>query len=77
LNAGPTNLPTSDGMTSNTVNFYYVASLNGVLEGKGLSVTPSQVNADFFINTIGLDATYWDLNYVNILDEYGLPKIIY
>ena len=37
----------------------------------------AQVNADFFRNTIGLDDEVWDLSYINLQDEYGLPKIFY
>ena len=37
----------------------------------------SQINSDFFINTIGLNPERWDLSYINIQDEYGLPTIIY
>ena len=60
------------------LNNYYYYPITGVEETNALKITSSsQINSDFFINTIGLDSEKWDLGYININDEYGLPKIKY
>ncbi|MBS5889361.1 MAG: hypothetical protein KIB47_05925 [Clostridium sp.] len=37
----------------------------------------SQINSDFFENTFGLNKNIWDLDYINIKEEYDLPTIKY
>ena len=60
---------------SNTYQFIPIASIE---DSGAFSISNySQVNSDFFINTLGLDPKRWNLSYINIQDEYGLPSIIY
>ena len=73
FNCGLTNDETLESGTNN-YNFTPVTSA----VGGAFSITNySQINSDFFINTIGLDPERWNLSYINIQDEYGLPTIIY
>lgn len=77
LNAGGTT-NASFNITDNVTNNYQFIPLAGIEDSGAFSVTNySQINSDFFINTIGLDPERWDLSYINIQDEYGLPTIIY
>lgn len=77
FNAGATT-NTSFSITSNVTNNYQFTPLTGIEDSGAFSVTNySQINSDFFINTIGLDPERWNLSYINIQDEYGLPTIIY
>lgn len=63
---------------NNYKNNYQFTPLTGIEDSGAFSVTNySQINSDFFINTIGLDPERWNLSYINIQDEYGLPTIIY
>ncbi len=62
----------------NYFNNYQFTPLTGIEDSGAFSVTNySQITSDFFINTIGLDPERWNLSYINIQDEYGLPTIIY
>ncbi|WP_300630127.1 InlB B-repeat-containing protein, partial [uncultured Thomasclavelia sp.] len=73
LNCGFTS---HDALSSGTNNYNFTP-ITGI-SGGALSITEySQINSDFFINTIGLDPEKWNLNYINVQDEYGLPTIIY
>lgn len=77
FNAGAT---TNSSLTyvDNLSNNYQFIPLTGIEDSGAFSITNySQITSDFFINTIGLDPEKWDLSYINIKDEYGLPKIIY
>lgn len=77
FNAGATTNASFD-ITSNVTNNYQFVPLTGIEDSGAFSVTNySQINSDFFINTIGLDPERWNLSYINIQDEYGLPTIIY
>ena len=77
LNAGITT-NASFNFTGNVTNNYQFTPLTGIEDSGAFSVTNySQINSDFFINTIGLDPDRWNLSYINIQDEYGLPTIIY
>ena len=77
FNAGATT-NASFNITSNVNNNYQFIPLTGIEDSGAFSITNySQITSDFFINTIGLDPKKWDLSYINIKDEYGLPKIIY
>ena len=77
FNAGATT-NTSFSITSNVTNNYQFTPLTGIEDPGAFSVTNySQITSDFFINTIGLDPERWNLSYINIQDEYGLPTIIY
>lgn len=77
FNAGATT-NASFNYTSNVTNNYQFTPLTGIEDSGAFSVTNySQINSDFFINTIGLDPERWNLSYINIQDEYGLPTIIY
>lgn len=77
FNAGATT-DASFNFTSNVTNNYQFTPLTGIEDSGAFSVTNySQINSDFFINTIGLDPDRWNLSYINIQDEYGLPTIIY
>lgn len=77
LNAGITT-NASFNFTGNVTNNYQFTPLTGIEDSGAFSVSNySQINSDFFINTIGLDPERWNLSYINIQDEYGLPTIIY
>lgn len=77
FNAGATT-DASFNFTSNVTNNYQFTPLTGIEDSGAFSISNySQVNSDFFINTIGLDPKRWNLSYINIQDEYGLPTIIY
>ena len=77
FNAGATTNE-SFNYTSNVTNNYQFTPLTGIEDSGAFSVTNySQITSDFFINTIGLDPERWNLSYINIQDEYGLPTIIY
>ena len=77
FNAGSTS-SASFNITSSATNNYQFVPLAGIEDSGAFSVTNySQINSDFFINTIGLDHERWNLSYINIQDEYGLPTIIY
>lgn len=77
FNAGATT-NASFNFTSNVTNNYQFIPLAGIEDSGAFSVSNySQINSDFFINTIGLNPERWDLSYINIQDEYGLPTIIY
>lgn len=77
FNAGATT-NASFNYTSNVTNNYQFTPLTGIEDSGAFSVTNySQINSDFFINTIGLNSERWNLSYINIQDEYGLPTIIY
>ena len=77
LNAGITT-NASFHFTGNVTNNYQFTPLTGIEDSGAFSVTNySQINSDFFINTLGLNPDRWNLSYINIQDEYGLPKIIY
>lgn len=77
FNAGSTS-SASFNITSSATNNYQFVPLAGIEDFGAFSVTNySQINSDFFINTIGLDSEKWNLSYINIQDEYGLPTIIY
>lgn len=77
FNAGATT-NASFNYTSNVTNNYQFTTLTGIEDSGAFSVTNySQINSDFFINTIGLNPERWNLSYINIQDEYGLPTIIY
>ena len=77
FNAGATT-NASFNFTSNVTNNYQFTPLTGIEDSGAFSVTNySQITSDFFINTIGLDPERWNLSYINIQDEYGLPTIIY
>ena len=77
LNAGITT-NASFHFTGNVTNNYQFTPLTGIEDSGAFSVTNySQINSDFFINTLGLDPERWNLSYINIQDEYGLPTIIY
>lgn len=77
FNAGATT-NASFNFTSNVTNNYQFTPLTGIEDSGAFSITNySQINSDFFINTIGLDPDRWNLSYINIQDEYGLPTIIY
>lgn len=77
LNAGATT-NASFHFTGNVTNNYQFTPLTGIEDSGAFSVTNySQINSDFFINTLGLDPEKWNLSYINIQDEYGLPTIIY
>lgn len=77
FNAGSTT-NASFNFTSNVTNNYQFTPLTGIEDSGAFSVSNySQINSDFFINTIGLDPERWNLSYINIQDEYGLPTIIY
>ncbi len=77
LNAGITT-NASFNFTGNVTNNYQFTPLTGIEDSGAFSVTNySQINSDFFINTLGLDPERWNLSYINIQDEYGLPTIIY
>ena len=77
FNAGATT-NASFNFTSNVTNNYQFIPLAGIEDSGAFSVSNySQINSDFFINTIGLDPERWNLSYINIQDEYGLPTIIY
>lgn len=77
FNAGSTT-NASFNFTSNVTNNYQFIPLAGIEDSGAFSVSNySQINSDFFINTIGLDPERWNLSYINIQDEYGLPTIIY
>ena len=77
FNAGSTT-NASFNFTSDVTNNYQFTPLTGIEDSGAFSVSNfSQINSDFFINTIGLDPERWNLSYINIQDEYGLPTIIY
>lgn len=77
FNAGSTS-SASFNITSSVTNNYQFVPLAGIEDSGAFSVTNySQINSDFFINTLGLDSERWNLSYINIQDEYGLPTIIY
>ena len=77
FNAGATT-NASFNFTGNVTNNYQFTPLTGIEDSGAFSVTNySQINSDFFINTLGLDPERWNLSYINIQDEYGLPTIIY
>lgn len=77
FNAGATS-SASFNITSSATNNYQFVPLAGIEDSGAFSVTNySQINSDFFINTLGLDSERWNLSYINIQDEYGLPAIIY
>jgi hypothetical protein len=76
LNAQKTLSESMDGLT-NKANVYYYVPLTIVSDGCLEINNRDQINKDFFINTIGIDESRWDLDYINIEDEYGLPIIIY
>ena len=77
FNAGVTT-NASFNITSNITNNYQFVPLAGIEDPGAFSVSNyGQINSDFFINTIGLDPERWNLSYINIQDEYGLPTIIY
>lgn len=77
FNAGATT-NASFNFTNNITNNYQFTLLTGIEDSGAFSVSNySQINSDFFINTIGLDPERWNLSYINIQDEYGLPTIIY
>ena len=64
-------------LIDNKANIYFYTPFTNIDDGC-LSITEkSFINKDFFINTIGLDQTRWDLNYIDITDKYGLPTIIF
>ena len=67
----------SVSLISNVSNNYCYLPLSVIADGYLEITSRDQINKDFFINTIGLDETRWDLDYINIEDEYGLPQIIY
>lgn len=77
FNAGYTT-DASFNLTNSVTNNYQFIPLAGIEDSGAFSVSNySQINSDFFINTIGLDPERWNLSYINIQDEYGLPTIIY
>ena len=77
FNAGQTS-SASFNIGSSITNNYQFVPLAGIEDSGAFSVTNySQINSDFFINTIGLDSEKWNLSYINIQEEYGLPTIIY
>ena len=77
FNAGNTK-NISFSLITDTSNNYQFIPLTGIEDSGAFSVTNySQINSDFFINTLGLDPERWNLSYINIQDEYGLPTIIY
>ena len=66
FNAGNTT-NASFNFTSNVTNNYQFIPLTGIEDSGAFSVTNySQINSDFFINTIGLDPERWNLSYINI-----------
>ena len=68
----------SFSMTTEINNNYQFVPIAGIEDQGASSINNyAQVNADFFRNTIGLDDEVWDLSYINLQDEYGLPKIFY
>lgn len=77
FNAGETT--NSTAANNNMVSsFYNFTPLTKCAEDGGLEVTSySQINSDFFKNTFGLDSEKWNLDYINLQDEYGLPTIKY
>ena len=78
FNAGKTTIISSESLTNDYKNLYYYSALVSIEEEKWLDISNlNQINKDFFVNTLGLDETKWNLDYINILDEYGLPSIIY
>lgn len=77
FNAGYTT-DASFNLANSVTNNYQFIPLAGIEDSGAFSVSNySQINSDFFINTIGLDPERWNLSYINIQDEYGLPTIIY
>lgn len=77
FNAGYTT-EASFNLANSVTNNYQFTPLAGIEDSGAFSVSNySQINSDFFINTIGLDPERWNLSYINIQDEYGLPTIIY
>ena len=77
FNAGDTT-NASFNITDSVTNNYQFTPLTGIEDSGAFSVTNyGQINSDFFINTIGLDPERWNLSYINIQDEYGLPTIVY
>lgn len=77
FNAGNTT-DASFNLANSVTNNYQFTPLAGIEDSGAFSVSNySQINSDFFINTIGLNPERWDLSYINIQDEYGLPTIIY
>ena len=78
FNAGKTTNPSFSANPGDGKNNYQFTPLTGIEDSGAFSVTNySQINSDFFINTLGLDPERWNLSYINIQDEYGLPTIIY
>lgn len=77
FNAGETTYSTA--ANNNMVSsFYNFTPLTKCAKDGGLEVTSySQINSDFFENTFGLNAKIWNLDYINIKEEYGLPTIRY
>ena len=64
--------------TVDSINNYEFSPLSTTHLEQFKSITNySQITSDFFINTIGLDPEKWNLSYINIQDEYGLPMINY
>lgn len=77
FNAGYTT-EASFNLANSVTNNYQFIPLAGIEDSGAFSVSNySQITSDFFINTIGLDPERWNLSYINIQDEYGLPTIIY
>ena len=78
FNAGKTVNPSFSANPGDGKNNYQFTPLTGIEDSGAFSVTNySQITSDFFINTLGLDPERWNLSYINIQDEYGLPTIIY
>lgn len=78
FNAGKTKNSSFSTNPGDGKNNYQFTPLTGIEDSGAFSITNySQINSDFFINTIGLDPNRWNLSYINIQDEYGLPTIIY
>lgn len=76
LNAGGT-ASASLATAGSVSDVYAYTPKTGIIDNCLEISAKSQINRDFFVNTIGLDPSRWDLDYVNIEDEYGLPKILY
>ena len=76
FNAGPLEIATLNQAGSISFCYNYIPKTG--LSDSCLEISSAaQINADFFVNTIGLDPDRWDLSYINVEDEYGLPQIYY
>ena len=57
-------------------SFYEVIPYTIIDETMGLNITSiGQITSGFFEDIFGLNTEYWDLSYIKIDDEYGLPQI--